>query len=113
MHLMISYRFLISQLLVLLLSAGLFAQTYTTEKRLGPVPSGSGKAFSGRYSITSDPPKPGYTVSDSSFHLEGDRSCGSWSECTKVAQDPMSVTWEFRLQGHGEGGPAGGTTPAV
>jgi hypothetical protein len=36
------------------------------------------------------------------FHLEGDRTCGGWSECRETVHDSTRVCWQFRFQGHDE-----------
>jgi hypothetical protein len=80
--------------------------TYTMVKKTDSKPSGSGAGWSPWYSITSDPPKPGFIVATSSFALEGDRRCGAWAECSQTFKGPASVVWQFRLQGHNEGPPS-------
>lgn len=74
------------------------------EKRSGPKPSGTGKAFSDKYELCSDPlPEPTNTVIVSSdFFLLGDRSCGAWSICESSIKEPTKVCWKFAMQGHDE-----------
>jgi hypothetical protein len=46
------------------------------------------------------------------FRLEGDRSCGAWSECRETTHDSAKVCWQFRVQGHDEWrGPFGIAVP--
>lgn len=68
--------------------------------------SGTGRDFSGWYSLSSEPAPPHYALVADTFRLEGDRSCGAWAECQRVHVDKSKATWQFRMQGHDETFPA-------
>ena len=68
----------------------------------GPRASGLGSNFSEWYELCSEPSPTGYSVRSVQFTLEGDRSCGAWSECRESRRTPDAVCWQFRLQGHNE-----------
>jgi len=68
----------------------------------GSKPSGPGAGFSEWYELCNDPQPAGWTVSESSFTLTGDRQCNAWSECKQTTNEPTKVCWEFRMQGHSE-----------
>jgi hypothetical protein len=64
--------------------------------------SGEGKDWSPWYTLGTDPPPPGYYLAAADFRLAGDRACGAWAECRKIADSPYYAAWEFRMQGHDE-----------
>jgi hypothetical protein len=68
----------------------------------GSRPSGPGASFSNWYELCSDPESDGWTITESSFVLTGDRQCNAWSECKQTESDTKRVCWQFRMQGHSE-----------
>lgn len=79
------------------------ALQYVT-KRSGQKPSGPWDQWSQWYEIASDPIPSGSKIKQYKFHLEGDRQCGAWADCRPKSITDDQVTWEFRMQGHNEGG---------
>jgi len=74
----------------------------TVEKRSGMKNSGTMANFSAFYELCSDPIAEGTKIIRQDFRLEGDRSCGAWSECRLTVQEPFRVCYAFRMQGHNE-----------
>ena len=74
--------------------------------RSGLVVSGSRKAFSSEYKVTSDEPPAGYKIGTYVFSLSGDRGCNAWSTCS-AAIEGNRVVFRFTLQGHDEWPPPG------
>jgi Trypsin-like peptidase domain len=66
-----------------------------------PEPSGVGAAFSPEYTVTSEPPPPGYKIAHFEYSLTGDRTCNRWSTCKAVIEGDRAV-FRFTLQGHQE-----------
>jgi hypothetical protein len=64
-------------------------------------PSGVGADSSPEYTVTSEPPPPGYKIAHFEYSLTGDRSCNRWSTC-KAAIEGDRVIFRFTLQGHSE-----------
>jgi hypothetical protein len=77
-------------------------ETITETYRSGPQPSGIGSAFSAPYTVCSPEVPAGSTIVNVSYRLEGDRSCGAWSECTLSEKTDRHACFQFRLQGHNE-----------
>lgn len=75
--------------------------------RSGPRLSGFAAEWS-EHQICPDPPPAGYEIASTSFHLEGDRTCGSWAQCEAVG-----TCWRFRLQGHNEFPPRAAVSEGV
>lgn len=84
-------------------------EPYKVVFRSGQVLSGAGSNFSSWYQVAAEPPKPGYVIDPAmtNFRLEGDRSCGAWSECEATVNTDQAVVFRFRLQGHNEWGSGG------
>jgi hypothetical protein len=74
-------------------------ETYKTPEK----PSGRCAAYSGWYSICSDPKPSGWKIVSNNFQLYGDRSCTSgWAQCETTVNTPAKVCYQFRMQGHSE-----------
>ena len=71
-------------------------------KRSGNRDSGTLADFSSNYELCSDPIPTGSKIVKHDFHLEGDRSCGAWSECKLSREESSQVCYAFRMQGHNE-----------
>ena len=71
-----------------------------------PLPSGAGTNFSGWYELCSGPLPVGATITNATFHLSGDRSCGGWANCEQLSRTATRVCWRFQMQGHNERGAA-------
>ncbi len=74
------------------------------EKRSGNRDSGNFANWSNWYELCSDPLPDGAKITRYAFHLEGDRQCGAWAECRPKKITDDQICWEFRMQGHNEGG---------
>jgi len=80
-------------------------ETITETYRSGPQLSGIGAAFSAPYTVCSPELPAGSKIVNVSYHLEGDRSCGAWSDCTLTERSDTRACFQFRLQGHSEAFP--------
>ena len=63
------------------------------------VAAGRGSEFSPMIELAAEPPQSGYEIDLTSgvtrFSLSGDRSCGSWSECSWKEHDPQRSCFNF------------------
>ena len=74
--------------------------TVTMVYKSGPLPSGSGRNFSPKYSVVTGPAPFGYTLNRTCRALTGHRpACGTYSQCDDKQADDMNVTFEFAMQG--------------
>lgn len=82
--------------------------TVAKEQQSGAKASGHGGDFSEPYALCLGPAPRQYTLVPESirFWLTGDRTCGDWSHCNRVAADDSDVCYSFSLQGHSEDGSA-------
>lgn len=71
----------------------------------GPKDSGPRADWSQWYDLCSPALPAGFRIHSSTFRLEGDRQCGAWGECRQITSGSDRVCWQFRMQGHNEGGP--------
>jgi hypothetical protein len=86
-----------------LAAASAFADTESHTKRMKGN-SGEDANFGEWYVLCTDPVPAGGVIVNSSFHLEGDRQCGAWSNCQRTTRSSHKICWSFQMQGHNEGG---------
>lgn len=64
----------------------------------GLKPSGLGAGWSDWYEVCLRDIPQNYRIVQTAFQLNGDRTCGDWSQCERISEN----CWHFRLQGHSE-----------
>jgi len=74
----------------------------TIRKQTPPLESGWGAGWSGWYQVCSEPLAAKEEIVATRFQLQGDRTCGAWSECRESERTPTRSCWQFRMQGHSE-----------